>query len=137
MTEQFETPAPPSSGVDFNTLLGALLLIKVISHEEHVPNVFTQPGQKTPAARTDITVIDGAHAGEEFIDVLVFPRVLRSQLTRSVGKTVLGRLRQGEAKQGQNPPWMLEAANEQDIAAARQYMARKAQPTISQAAPPF
>ena len=46
--------------------------------------------------------------------VLVFPRVLQSQLKPKVGQMVLGRLGQGTAKPGQSAPWMLTEPTDAD-----------------------
>lgn len=142
MSDPFVQPAPASTeGPDFQTLRGALLLIKVISQEAHVPTVHTLPGEKSPAVVADITVLDGQRQGEQLVNTLIFPKVLQTQLCRSIGQTVLGRLTQGEAKQGKNAPWQLDPASADDASNARRYLdARASQPVGAPAAsaePPF
>lgn len=137
---QFAAPASPSEGMDFNELQGSLLLIKVVYLEEHVPNVNTKPGEKSPAIRADVTVLDGPLAGKEYADALIFPRVMQGQLRSRIGQLVLGRLTKGEAQPGKNAPWKLDPATAQDTQVAEQYMARKTQPrvqSVSSSEPPF
>ena len=138
MTQQFEDPAPAtSSPVPLQELNGALLLILVVAYEDHVPTVMTQPGEKSPAVRADVTVLDGPQAGKVYDNTLIFPKVFLRQLARSVGKTVLGRLGQGPAKAGQSAPWILNAATDADKAAAAQFLARQSSGNLAQAEPPF
>lgn len=122
MTDPFAPPAAPSSGLDFAQLKGSLLLLEVLALEDHVPTVHTRPGEKSPAIRANVTVLDGAAAGEQYEDALIFPKVLQSQLRSRVGKMVLGRLGQGTAKPGQSAPWRLDAATPADEQVARQHL---------------
>jgi hypothetical protein len=135
MTQPFADPAQPSS-IDYTQLQGSLLMIEVTGHEDHIPTVFSQPGERNPAMRCNITVLDGHQAGKAYEDALVFPKVLIGQLRSRVGKLVLGRLGQGEAKTGQTAPWKLEPATAQDRAAAEQFMARAASSAAQGAASP-
>ena len=120
----FEDPAT-SSNIEYQPLLGSLLMFEVIAHEEHIQTVFTPPGQKNPAVRVNMSVIDGPQAGKQFDDGLIFPKRLQAQLRPQVGKVVLGRLAQGEAKAGQNRPWLLQAATEEDKAKAADFLNRQ------------
>jgi hypothetical protein len=126
--DEFTGPAS-STGVDYKAHLGALLLFDVHSLEVGVK---TSLGEKD-AIRCDLAVLDGPDKGEEHKDVLVFPRVLISQLRGNVGRKVLGRLGQGEAKPGQNPPWKLSDPTEADMATAREFLAAAS----AAASPPF
>lgn len=138
MTEQFASPASPSEGIEWQAVNGSLLLFKVVFLEEHIPTAVTKPGEKSPAVRADVTVLDGPQAGKEYADALVFPKVLQAQLRSRVGQLVLGRLGRGEAKAGQSAPWKLEPATEADQQVAQQWMERKSNPTIASASePPF
>lgn len=138
MSDQFAQPGPPGGEpFDFNAHNGALLLIEVIGYEEHVPTVHTLPGEKTPAVRANINVLDGRMAGEKTRDTLVFPKVLQGQLRSNIGKLVLGRLRQGEAKNNKNPAWELTPATPQDTATAQQFMLAQRTVTPNPAEPPF
>jgi hypothetical protein len=113
----YTPPAPPSSGVDLNPLLGSLLLITVHDMKRNIQTVHGL----SDAARVDLVVLDGEHKKTEHTDVLIFPRVMRGQLEKSVGQTILARLSQGNKKPGQNAPWLLIAGDEKDAETARKY----------------
>lgn len=98
--QQFSAPAS-TSGIEWKTALGHLLLVSPLSVEEKVN---TSLGEKD-AIRADIVDLD---QGETYTDVLVFPRVLQGQLRPKIGGKVLGRLGQGAAKPGQSAPWVLQ-----------------------------
>ncbi|MFF1820370.1 hypothetical protein ACFVWG_23900 [Kribbella sp. NPDC058245] len=129
-------PAEPS-GISYNDLMGALLLIKVHSVEVDVPTAFSVPGQRNPAIRGDLTVLDGAQAGEKYEDALIFPKVLQGQLKSRVGQLVLGRLGQGVAKRGQSAPWRLDPATTADEAIADAHLRQVSPPAGTGAEPPF
>jgi hypothetical protein len=122
-TEEFAAPAS-ATGVKWEDYKGALLLFDVKSVETGIKTTFGE----NDAVRADVTILDGPHAGEEYIDTLVFPRVLQSQLRPNVDKKVLGRLGQGTAKPGQSAPWKLDDANDQDRAVARAHVQKNAAP---------
>lgn len=133
MSETLNNPAPPGAGMSLEEHLGALVLIDVLGVET---DITTQYG-KADAVRANVAVIDGAGAGSEYPDTLIFPRVLQGQLKRSMGQKVIGRIGKGVAKPGQSAPWILTDASADDIKAGEAFLARSA-PTISQAAePPF
>lgn len=113
MSEEFAAPST-STGIDLNTLSGSLLVFDVLSIEPHVPTVHTLPGEKTPAIRATVFVIDGPAAGDEYVDALIFPKVLQSQLRASVGRKVLGRLGKGIPKPGKSAAWELAPATADD-----------------------
>jgi hypothetical protein len=133
----FVSAPPPSGGLNYQALKGALLLIDVLEVSEHVPTVHTKPGEKSPAIRANVDVIDGPGAPDTYPDTLIFPKVLQSQLRTQVGAKVLGRLTQGNAKAGQSPPWLLDAASAEDTAKAEAYLREQATPLTTSAAPPF
>lgn len=126
----FATPGSTSS-VDFKTLFGHLLIIDVNGFS---PQVNTSNGPRD-AVKAVITVADGQLAGTKYEDVLVFPKVLVSQLNSRQGQKVLGRLQQGEAKPGQNAPWTLAEATDQDIATATAFLAQQAGAALQQPQP--
>lgn len=130
MTDEFRDPATPT-GLDYNTLKGALLLFTVHAVETDINTSYGL----TDAVRADIAVLDGEHKGDEYEDALIFPKVLQSQLRSSVGSMVLGRLGQGNAKPGQSAPWTLNAANDAERETGRKYLAYAAQRKIEQEAP--
>lgn len=145
--DPFADPAE-STGIDYTQIQGSLLMIQVLSHEDHIPTVHTQAGEKNPAIRGTVTILDGQQRGHVYEDALIFPRVLIGQLRSRVGQVVLGRLGQGEKKAGKNAPWKLLPANEQDKQVARSVLSpngapaphssgNPAQGSLSDAEPPF
>jgi hypothetical protein len=123
MSGLFDDPADVT-GIDFVALHGCLLIVAPTGYEDHIPTVHTEPGEKTPAVRATVTVLDGAQAGSVIEDTLIFPRVLIGQLRSKVGRLVLGRLVQGEAQKGKNAPWRLDPASAADTAQAEAYLNR-------------
>jgi hypothetical protein len=114
----FSNPAS-ASGIQWEDHLGKLLLVEPTAFESAVK---TSLGERD-AVRADITVIDADGDGpEELRDTLIFPRVLISQTRSLIGEKVLGRLAQGEAKPGQNPPWKLLEATDADIETGVRYL---------------
>ncbi len=96
------------------TLNGSLLVIWPVGVEEDVPTTFGE----ADAVRATVLIVDGEKAGEVIDDALIFPKVLVSSLRSKVGKQVLGRLGQGEAKPKQDPPWILIPFDDADVALA-------------------
>lgn len=133
----FAAPSAPSGGIDFKDYNGALLLIDVLGVEDHVPTVHTKPGEKSPAVRANVVVLDGPQAGTKYDDTLIFPKILQSQTKTHVGEKVLGRLGQGTAKPGQSAPWQLAEASAEDVAKAQAWVTQNSQPAVTSAAPPF
>lgn len=136
-TNPFAAPAS-TAGLDYQALNGSLLLIEPRGVETDVK---TSLGAKD-AVQADVAVLDGGHAGTTYSDVLIFPKVLQSQLRSKIGEKVLGRLGQGAAKPGQNAPWTLAAPTEADIAVGVAWIERQAKPAVSAPAaasgkPPF
>lgn len=111
---QFSQPAAASGGIDWASLNGALLIIQPT---EVVHDINTSFGP-SDAVRANVIVVDGPQANEVYEDTLVFPKILKSQLSSRVGENVLGRLGQGTAKPGQSPPWTLNPGTSQDEQAA-------------------
>lgn len=132
MTEQYATPSTPS-GLDLKELNGSLLLVEVLGVEHDIQTVHGAAS----AIRANVTVLDGPQADSENEDVLVFPRVLQSQLRSKVGQKVLGRLGQGQAKPGQTAPWTLAAATAEDVTKANDFTHRKANAGVTSAEAPF
>jgi len=119
---QFESPTTQGDPVEWSDINGALLILDVIEVTQEI-NTVHGPAD---AVRANVYVVEGTRAGAEYNDALIFPRMLKSQLRGKVGKKVLGRLTQGEAKRGQSPPWMLEAARAGDADKATEHLARRA-----------
>ena len=119
MTDPFDGPGSTSS-LDLEKINGRLLLVKPIAHET---NVSTKLGPKD-AIRADVTVLDGPGAPDETRDVLIFPKMLISQVKSNAGtgRFNLGRLGKGQAKPGQSEPWILADPTEPDKVTARTYL---------------
>lgn len=134
----FADPASPSS-IDYNQLKGSLLLFEVIGLEDHIPTSVTKPGEKSPAVRVTLSILDGPQAGTIMDDSLVFPKVLQGQLRSRVGQLVLGRLGLGQAKVGQSAPWKLDPANDADKRRAEEFVQTSRPATTEPATgrPPF
>jgi hypothetical protein len=118
MSDDFDSPGSVT-GVEWAELNGRLLLIQPHSNEE----VDTVHG-RSKAVRADIVVLDGPGAPEEYIDTLIFPKVVSGQVRTNVGtgRRNLGRLGQGNKKPGQSAPWILADPTDADKAIARQYL---------------
>ncbi|UNX54110.1 hypothetical protein MF406_14335 [Georgenia sp. TF02-10] len=114
----FAAPAS-ASGIQWSDLKGRLLVIEPLGVEHDIQTAFGS----TDAVRANVYAIDGEP--EEFLDALVFPRVLRSQLAPKVGAKVLGRLTTGNAKPSQSPPWLIAEPSEADLAAGKAWLASR------------
>jgi hypothetical protein len=102
-------------------LLGELVLF---SPTEHVEEVQTDFGTKD-AVLTDLVVITAEGGPAEYTDVMIFQGSLIGQLKRKIAgsKKLLGRIDKGEAKKGQNAPYILTAPSDEDKQLARDYLA--------------
>ena len=120
MADQFENPGT-TTAINLEELKGRLLLIKPSRVEVGVSTVL---GNKD-ATVADVFVLDGADPGQLLGEAFIWPKVLQAQLrsTVSTGRYCLGRLGQGNAKPGQNPPWKLADPTEDDREKTRQYLA--------------
>lgn len=118
-TSMFDQPAAAGS-FPLEEHLGHLLLIWPQELKKDIATVYGA----SDAISCRIAVVEGHDAGEEFENVLLFPRVLVSTLTAGVGKgrPVLGRLGQGTAKQGQSKPWVLDSFTDADAAKAAAFL---------------
>jgi hypothetical protein len=111
-------------------LLGELVLF---SPTEHVEEVQTDFGTKD-AVLTDLVVITAEGGPAEYTDVMIFQGSLIGQLKRKIAgqKKLLGRIDKGEAKKGQNAPYILTAPSDEDKQLARDYLAGR---VVAAAAP--
>lgn len=123
---QFSAPAS-TAGIDLDAAKGHLLLVTPVAQEKDVKTVH---GLADPV-RADVVDLD---TGEEFTDILIFPRVLISQLKPKIGEKVLGRLGQGTAKAGQSAPWVLADFSADDAKKASEWVEKQAKPAFSSAA---
>ena len=126
----FAAPATPT-GIDWSEQNGKLLLIEPTAVETGIP---TSLGDKD-AVRATVTVITGPDSADVYEDCLIFPRVLQGQVRSRIGQKVLGRLGQGVAKPGQNAPWMLQEATDDDIAKGTAYLNSRQATQIAQPEP--
>lgn len=133
MTSPYAAPAAPGSGdrLEWSEHNGALLLFEVLGTKE---GIATQHGT-ADAVAVNVAVLDGQHKGAQHRDVLVFPKVLCSQLRPSVGQKVLGRLGQGEKKAGKSAPWTLTAPTPDDVTTAQKFEAYIAKQAASESEP--
>ncbi len=117
--DQFDNPGT-ATAIDLGELNGRLLLIKPSRVEVGVSTVL---GAKD-ATVADVHVLDGPDPGEVLGEAFIWPRVLQAQLRSFVGtgRWCLGRLGQGVAKPGQNPPWKLADPTDTDKESARRYL---------------
>lgn len=115
--------------VAIKDLLGELVLF---TPTEHVEEVQTDFGTKD-AVVTDLVVLSQDDT-PEYTDVMVFQGSLIGQLKRKIpnGRKLLGVIAQGEAKKGQNPPYILTAPSDEQAQTARDYLAGR---TVQAAAP--
>jgi hypothetical protein len=105
--------------LDFNELLGELVLIKPSKVEIGVKTVH---GAKDATVAT-LHVVESAEP-KVYADTFIWPAALQGQLRSTVGtgRYVLGRVEQGHAKPGQNPPWKLAHPTDKDKIVARKYL---------------
>ena len=130
----FQAPPAPTSGGDkfaFDDHKGNLLLVTVNDYKE---NISTSHGVANAVA-ADIAVLDGTDKGNEYKDVLIFPKVIVSQLKNSIGTTLLARLGQGDKQPGKSAPWVLTAGTDADQETAAKYVAYKAKQAASDSEP--
>lgn len=102
-------------------LLGELVLF---TPSEYVEEVKTDFGDKD-AVVTDLVVLTAEGGPAEYQDVMIFQGSLIGQLKRKIagGRKLLGVIARGEAKKGQNAPYILSAPTDEQKQAARDYIA--------------
>lgn len=126
---------------EFDTA-GAYVAVKDLVDElvlftptEYVEEVTTDFGTKD-AVITDLVVLSGADAGTEYEAAMIFQGSLIGSLKRKIpvvnpttgvvtreGRKVLGVISKGEAKKGQNAPYILAAPTDAQKQVARDYLA--------------
>lgn len=126
-TDEFDTAG---AYVAVKDLLGDLVLF---SPTEYVEEVKTDFGDKD-AVITDLVVLT-QEGTPEYQDVMIFQGSLIGQLKRKItgGRKLLGVIAKGEAKKGQNAPYILAAPTDEQKQAARDYLAGR---TVEQATAP-
>jgi hypothetical protein len=128
MADQFDNPGA-TTAINLADLKGRLLLLKPSRVETGISTVL---GTKDATVVT-VHVLDGTDSGQVYTEAFIWPKVLQMQLRPNVGtgRYYLGRLGQGLAKPGQNPPWNLDNPTEDDREKARKYLAGLAAPPIT------
>lgn len=124
-------------------LLGELVLF---TPSEYVEEVTTDFGTKD-AVTTDLVVL--TQPGQpSYEDVMIFQGSLIGQLKRKIptyaasgeliraGRKILGVIGKGDAKKGQNPPYILESPTDAQKQLARDYLAGNAVDDAAAAAAP-
>ena len=112
-------------------LLGELVLF---TPTEYVEEVQTDFGTKD-AVVTDLVVL--TQNGAEYQDVMIFQGSLIGQLKRKIqgGRKLLGVIAKGEAKKGQNAPYILAAPTDEQKQAARDFLAGRVVVDATESAP--
>lgn len=104
MSEAFASPGAAGDGFVVADANGHLVIIAVHSLET---GIVTTLGERD-AIKATVHDIDAGHTYE---DTLIFPKVMIGSLKGRIGQKVLGRIGQGTAKPGQNPPWIIADAS--------------------------
>lgn len=117
--DPFALPSGGGGDYNFTDFLNELLLVRPT---EYVAEFTTKRGV-TDVVRVDVIRLDNDN---EFVeDVLVFQMALKRNLKkvlRGPNEWVLGRLALGEAKNGNNAPYILDKPTEDEIAHASEVM---------------
>jgi hypothetical protein len=114
----FDDPGTGGDKLPLDNLKGSLLLITVRDETDPIETKFGM----TTAIRADVAVLDGAHKGDVYTDILIFPRVLKASLRGKDGRLIVARLGRGVKQDGKSAPWILEPANDGEKATARKYL---------------
>lgn len=126
--DEFDTAG---SYVAIKDLLGELVLF---TPTEYVEEVKTDFGTKD-AVTTDLVVL--SQGGTEYTDAMIFQGSLIGQLKRKIpgGRKLLGVIAKGEAKKGQNAPYILEAPTDEQKQMARDFLAGRTIEAATEAEP--
>lgn len=121
MGKQIISATAGGEGIQWADFKGKLLVIEPLEQEKDIKTIHGT----ADAIRSNVFVLLGPGKSEAFEDTLVFPKVLQSQIRRQIGSIVVGRLTQGEAQRGQNPPWVLAEASAADLKKASEFWANQ------------
>lgn len=86
---------------------GHVLLVVPVEFHEHIPNVNTKVGEKSPAIRVNVADLSAPGGPATYRGALWFNALLHGGLRRQLGETILGQMSKGQANPGKNPPWQL------------------------------
>lgn len=125
MTDPFQRPSNDFfAAKDYQ---GKLVLFENIGQPYKKVTKFDKPDDPSTVIDADVTVIDADGGPAVFTKSVVFGMALVGTLSRAVpGKPLLGRIGQGEAKQGQSAPWMLLDFTDADAQLAGSYLTARA-----------
>lgn len=117
-TDEFDSAG---SYVAIKDLLGELVLF---TPTEYIEEVKTDFGDKD-AVMADLVVLTAEGGPAEYEDQMIFQGSLIGQLKRKIptGRMLLGVIAKGEAKKGQNAPYILTAPTDDQKQMARDYRA--------------
>lgn len=127
------------SYVAIKDLLGELVLF---SPTEYVEEVKTDFGTKD-AVLTNMVVLTADGGPAEYEDQMIYQGSLIGALKRKIptGRMLLGVIAKGEAKKGQNAPYILDAPSDEQKQMATNYLAglkvEAAVPDMTKAEDPF
>lgn len=113
------------SGEKITQFEGELLLVKPT---EVIPEMKTSRGVAKDVIRMDTAVLSGPRAGEVIKDMLVFQQALKRELAKILANQatpyLLGRLGKSRDKgDGNDPAWIFVAYSDDDVSAARNWLA--------------
>lgn len=123
MGKELVSAAPGGGGITWEDFKGKLLVVEPLEVEHMVTSYSKGVEQECVRANVYAVLSKDGSKHEDFEDTLIFPRVLISQTKKQIGKIVVGRLGQGTAKPGQDPPWTLAEATPADLKAAGLFLA--------------
>ncbi|AKA61780.1 hypothetical protein SEA_MAIH_41 [Streptomyces phage Maih] len=133
-TDEFDSAG---SYVAIKDLMGELVLF---TPTEYVEEVKTDFGDKD-AVMANLVVLTAEGGPAEYDDQMIFQGSLIGQLKRKIpgGRKLLGVVAKGEAKKGQNAPYILNAPTDEQKQMARDYLAGRvvAAATESEPEDPF
>lgn len=117
-TDEFDSAG---SYIAIKDLLGELVLF---TPTEHVEEVTTDFGTKD-AVLANLVVLTAEGGPAEYDDQMIFQGSLIGQLKRKIpgGRKLLGVIAKGEAKKGQNAPYILAAPTDEQKQVARDFLA--------------
>lgn len=86
---------------------------------------------------TDAVILTAEGGPAEYVDAMILQGSLIGQLKRKIpgGRKLLGRIAKGEAKKGQQPPYVLSAPSDADKQLARDYLAGRVIEVAAPSAP--
>lgn len=116
--------------------LGELVLFTPHEYVDKDNGVDTSFGKKDYVL-TDAVILTAEGGPAEYDDAMILQGSLIGQLKRKIpgGRKLLGRIAKGEAKKGQQPPYVLSAPSDADKQLARDYLAGRVIEVAAPAAP--